>query len=299
MADDSNNITARWWSLAQTLVWIIQRIEMLPRAAEQIANSPEMALKIEWALNELKREFYKAVLGVTKGMPIDKFRIKCDRHYVDLLSLISLPWSAEPGALSAAIEELQQTIRWPDVECNSDWLKRVFPAPAPAAETSASVVNTESSVTAAPPPASDVLERDTEKTAAVNASTPEAERASTPNTETIPTAGSGPVNVGWVDPTIAHAIRQAFPPKPASGPPGSLAREPEESPNAPEQPKTPSPAPAQATSEPRPASDAALRKAIGEVPKEWWSRGVQRQRDGSGSSSWQEVLCRAIGCAPS
>ena len=41
-ADDLNNTSSRWRSLAQTLVWIIRRIEMLPRDAEQIANSPEI-----------------------------------------------------------------------------------------------------------------------------------------------------------------------------------------------------------------------------------------------------------------
>jgi len=56
------------------------------------------------------------------------------------------------------------------------------------------------------PSTSDALERDTEKTPAVNASTSEAETASTPNTETTPIADGGLVNVGWVDPAIAHAI---------------------------------------------------------------------------------------------
>ena len=41
-ADNLNNTSSLWWSLAQTLVWTIRRIEMLPRDAEQIANSPEM-----------------------------------------------------------------------------------------------------------------------------------------------------------------------------------------------------------------------------------------------------------------
>jgi hypothetical protein len=142
-ADSLNNTSSRWWSLAQTLVWIILRIEMLPRDAEQIANSPGMDLEIKRALNELKREFGKAVLGMTEGMPIDKFRIPCGRHYVDLLTLIQLPRSAEPGALSAAMHELQEGVRWQDVECNPDWVKRAFPAPAPA---SVPVTNTESPV---------------------------------------------------------------------------------------------------------------------------------------------------------
>jgi hypothetical protein len=142
-ANNLNNTSSRWWSLAQTLVWIIRRIEMLPRDAEQIANSPEMNHKIERALNELKGEFWRAVLGMTEGMPIDMFRILCGRRYVDLLTLIQLPSGEEPGAMSAAMHQLQRDIRWQDVECNSDWLKRAFPAPAPA---SVPVTNTESSV---------------------------------------------------------------------------------------------------------------------------------------------------------
>ena len=62
------------------------------------------------------------------------------------------------------------------------------------------------------PSRSDVLARDTEKTPAV---TSEAETAPTPNTETTPTAGGGLVNVGWVDPAIAHAIRWALRLRPA------------------------------------------------------------------------------------
>jgi hypothetical protein len=69
------------------------------------------------------------------------------------------------------------------------------------------------------PSTSDALERDTEKTPAV---TSEAETAPTPNAETTPTAGGGLVNVGWVDPAIAHAIRRAL--EPAPRPPESLAR---------------------------------------------------------------------------
>jgi hypothetical protein len=137
---------SRWWSLAQTLIWLIRRIEMLPRDAEQIANSPEMSPKIGRALNELKREACKAVLGVTEGMPVDKFRILCGHRYVDLLTLIQIPPTAEPGALSAIMHELQEGIRWQDVECSSDWVKRAWPAPAPAADASVPVATTEAPV---------------------------------------------------------------------------------------------------------------------------------------------------------
>jgi hypothetical protein len=142
-ADDLNNTSSRWWSLAQTLVWISRGIDMLPRDAEQIANSPLMQLEIERALRALIREFWKLVLGVTKGgMPGDKFRIPCGRRYTDLLTSFPV-LSAEPGALSAAMDQFERDTRWQDVECNSDWLKRTFPAPASAMNTSAPVANTE------------------------------------------------------------------------------------------------------------------------------------------------------------
>jgi hypothetical protein len=96
-----------------------------------------------------------------------------------------------------------------------------------------------------PPPdePAGALESDTEKTPAVNASTSKAETTSTPNTEATPTASNRLlVNVGLVDPTIAYVLAQqlsrwrrpigrAFPPEPVSGPPGSLARGPGESPS--------------------------------------------------------------------
>jgi hypothetical protein len=141
-ADNLNNTSSRWWSLAQTLVWITQRIERPPRDAEEITYSPSIQPEIERAFRVLISEFREAALGVPKGVPIDKFRIPCGRHYVDLLTLFRAP-SAESGALSAAMDQFVRNTRWQEVECNSDWLKRAFPAPAPA---SVPVTNTESSV---------------------------------------------------------------------------------------------------------------------------------------------------------
>src|SRR5262245_45046998 len=95
LPDDGPATSSRWWTLAQTLVWIIQKIELPPRAAEQLANSLEMNHEIERAFNELKGELWRVVLGVTGGMPIDKFRILCGGGYIDLLALIQLPPGAE------------------------------------------------------------------------------------------------------------------------------------------------------------------------------------------------------------
>ena len=154
MAEDPSSTNPRWWSLDQTLVWIVLRIEMLPQDAGQIANSPEMNPEIEGAWNQLKREFWKSVLGVPKGIPIDKFRILCGRRYTDLLTLFQVP-SAEPGALSTAIDLFERDVRWQDVEYYSVWVKRTFPAPAPAVEVAAPTVSAPvpSMPEEAPPPA--------------------------------------------------------------------------------------------------------------------------------------------------
>lgn len=137
-ADTLNSTSSRWWSLAQALVWIILRIELSPREAEEITCSPSIQPHIERAFRMLKSEFWKAALGAPKGIPIDKFRILCGRHYVDLLTKFHAP-SGESGALSTAMDLFERNTRWQDVEYNSIWLKLISPAPAPAADASASV----------------------------------------------------------------------------------------------------------------------------------------------------------------
>ena len=154
MAEDPGSTNPRWWSLDQTLVWIVLRIEMLPQDAEQIANSPEINPEIEGAWNQLKREFWKSALGGAKDVPIDKFRIPCGRRYTDLLTLFQVP-SAEPGALSTAMDLFERDVRWQDVEYYSVWVKRAFPAPAPAVGVAAPTVSAPvpSVPEEAPPPA--------------------------------------------------------------------------------------------------------------------------------------------------
>jgi hypothetical protein len=159
-ADGLNNTSTRWQSLDPALVWVIKRIEMLPPDAERIANSPEMYPKLEWALNRLKGELYAElnkvfVLGAARSWPINKFRIFCGGRYVDLLTLYRPLSAGEPSAQFAVMREfVEDLVKWPDVEFNSNWLKRAFPATAP--ETSAPVANTKSSVaepeTASPSP---------------------------------------------------------------------------------------------------------------------------------------------------
>jgi len=165
--DDNNSITGcnRWWLLVQTLVWIILRIEMPPRDAEQLVNSPEMHFKIEQALNELEKKLCEAAaLGMVRGIariPYDPAALypglqapypglqrmrMAQRRYVDLFTLYQPPPEAEPDAQSAALHEFLELIRRPDVEFNSTWLGHVFPAPALAVDAAAPVANTEAPV---------------------------------------------------------------------------------------------------------------------------------------------------------
>ena len=66
-ADNLNNTSSLWWSLAQTLVWTIRRIEMLPRDAEQIANSPEMNLRNRAGLERAEKRVLAGCSGDDRG----------------------------------------------------------------------------------------------------------------------------------------------------------------------------------------------------------------------------------------
>jgi hypothetical protein len=134
---------SRWWSLAQTLIWIIRRIEIPPQDAEQFCNSPELNPKIiEGALNALTRALFNAICGVVEGMPIVKARVLCGHRYVDLATLFQLPSPLESSALDALIYEIRQLIGQPGVEFNPIWGRTTWPAstseaeaaPAPAAD---------------------------------------------------------------------------------------------------------------------------------------------------------------------
>jgi len=224
--DDNNSITGRdrWRSLAQMLVWISQRTEMPPRDAEQLANAPEMHLKSEGALNELKKEVYKElyrvkILGAARSWPIDKFRILWGDRYVDLLDLFRPLPGAASDIQAAIMREFVEAVRWPDVECNSDWLKRAFPAPAPAGDASTPVANTKAPVAESEPAAH------TEQLMPDEPASP-VESEPTPPTEPLrPTANTEA-------PITEHE---------AASPP----------------PETSSPAPARVTLEPAPAPPAA------------------------------------------
>jgi hypothetical protein len=132
-------IAVRWVSLYQALVWIVLRKETLPQQAEEIANSTEMQPEIEQAFNELQMAYFRDLLGLPEGVPIDKFGIRHGRH-VSLLPAVQ--WPATPGAQSMMLYELKNSDWWKDFVCNPYWLKRVWPAPVPATSTLELVANT-------------------------------------------------------------------------------------------------------------------------------------------------------------
>ena len=107
MAGDPNSTSTRWLAFPQSLAWIRQD---RPGATD------------EWAWEELQRELLKAACGASEGVPIDKFRYPWAGRMVDLIVLL------QNNHLTFA------NIWWQHVECNFDWLKRDWSAPAPLEE---------------------------------------------------------------------------------------------------------------------------------------------------------------------
>jgi len=181
MLGDSNSTSTHWLAHPQSLAWIRQG---RPGATE------------EWAWEELQRELLKAACGASEGVPIDKFRYPWAGRMVDLIVLL------QNNHLTFA------NIWWQHVECNLDWLKRDWPAPAPleepahSASTGAEAEESPAEPAAAgPEPAQGADEvRPEAPVLAVDAPAPtttamspvalpaEAETASTPDTETTPAA---------------------------------------------------------------------------------------------------------------
>ena len=181
MLGDSNSTSTHWLAHPQSLAWIRQG---RPGATE------------EWAWEELQRELLKAACGASEGVPIDKFRYPWAGRMVDLIVLL------QNNHLTFA------NIWWQHVECNLDWLKRDWPAPAPleepahSASTGAEAEESPAEPAAAgPEPAQGADEvRPEAPVLAVDAPAPtttamspvalpaEAETASNPDTETTPAA---------------------------------------------------------------------------------------------------------------
>jgi len=197
------------WTLAQMLVWILQQVEMPPQDAEQFCNSPELDPKIvKGALNALARVLFNAIYGAVEGMPIIKARVPCGHGYVDLATLFQPPPSLDSGALDTLVDEMRRLIEQPGVEFNPVWGKRTWPARVSAAQAAPTPTRpSESAVAdeAEPTPGSEVGPEESQppnKPGSVDAPTLAAR-----------TAQAGPaciINVGSVDPAIAHAIAHAI-----------------------------------------------------------------------------------------
>jgi hypothetical protein len=175
-AENQDNTSPPWWTLAQMLVWILQQVEIPPQDAAQYCD--ELTPKtIEKALDALTRALFNAICGAAvEGMPIVAARIRCGSRYEDLAAFFQ-PLSSQPNVLDALRYDLRQRIRQPDVEFNPVWGKRTWPARVPA-------------VQAAPTPT-----QPTESAVADEA------------TRATPAA---PARVGYVDPAIAHALAHAI-----------------------------------------------------------------------------------------
>ena len=207
-AENQDSTSPLWWTLAQMLVWILQQFDLLPQDAEQFCN--ELNPKtIEVALNALVGALFNALYGADKGMPMTIARIPCGHGYKDLAAFfLPLP-SLEPGAVNALKNELSQFIRrQPDIQFNPTWGRWTWPVRVSAAQTApTSTRPSESAVAdeAEPTPGSEVGPEESQppnKPGSVDAPTLAAR-----------TAQAGPaciINVGSVDPAIAHAIAHAI-----------------------------------------------------------------------------------------
>jgi hypothetical protein len=212
-AENQDSTSPLWWTLAQMLVWILQQVVLPPQDAAQYCD--ELTPKtIEGALNALTRALFDAICGAVEGMPIVAARIRCGPRYEDLATFFQ-PLPSQPNALDALMYEIRQLIGQPGVEFNPVWGKRTWPVRVPVATRP-----TESAVAdgAEPIPSSQVGPEESQLP-----SKPDSVDASTPATCVTPAGPAHIINVGYVDPAIAHALAHATkrarpavpPPKPA------------------------------------------------------------------------------------
>src|SRR5262249_34696718 len=106
-AENQNNTSPPWWTLAQMRVWILQQFELPPQDAEQYCNDLRPQT-IEMALNALVGALFNALYGAAQGLPMDIARIPCGRGYKDLAAFFPQPPLLGPGALDALRNELRQ-----------------------------------------------------------------------------------------------------------------------------------------------------------------------------------------------
>src|SRR5262249_50118436 len=107
-AENQNNTSPPWWTLAQMLVWIFLQVEIPPQDAAQYCNqlTPKT---IEAALGALTRALFDVICGVVdEGMPLVAARIRRGVRYEDLTALFQPLPSLEAGALDTLRNELRQ-----------------------------------------------------------------------------------------------------------------------------------------------------------------------------------------------
>src|SRR5262249_44438799 len=161
-----------------------------PQDAEQYCD--ELTPKtIEEALDALTRALFNAICGAVEGMPTVAARIRCGPRCEDLAAFFQ-PLLSQPNALDALRYDLRQRIRQSDVKCNRVGGKRTCPARVSAA-----------------------FPRPTEAAEPIPAAEPGPEESQPPNKPDLVDAPmpAGPariINVGYVDPAIAHALVHAI-----------------------------------------------------------------------------------------
>jgi hypothetical protein len=199
-AENYDNTSPSWWTLAQMLVWILQQVDLSPQDAEQFCHlNPKT---IEVALNALVRALFNAIYGAAEGLPVVAARIMYGRHYKDLAALFPPLPSLEPGAVDALKNELGQFIRrQPDIQFNPTWGRWTWPVCVSAAQAAPIPTRlSESAVAdeAEPLPSSRVRSEESQ-----------------PPGKPDSVAAPMPVNVGYVDPDVAsaidHAVKRARP----------------------------------------------------------------------------------------
>jgi hypothetical protein len=176
------------------LVWILQQVEMPPQDAEQFCNDPKI---IEEALNALVGALFNVIYGAVKGLPVvAAARVLCGHRYEDLAAFFRPLPSPEPGAMYVLMHELRQFVRQqPDIQFNPTWGRWTWPVCV-------------SATPAAPTPARPSESAVTNKAEPLPNSKIESEESQPPNKPHSVDAPM-PVNVGYVDPTIAHALAHA------------------------------------------------------------------------------------------
>src|SRR5262249_13923474 len=104
-AENQDSTSSLWWTLAQMLVWILQRVWKPPQDAAQYCD--ELTPKtIEGALDALTSALFDAICGAVEGMSIVAARIRCGSRYENLATFFQ-PLPSQPNALDALRYDLR------------------------------------------------------------------------------------------------------------------------------------------------------------------------------------------------